>query len=292
MMTPQEVSEHAFSKASFGGYNMAMVDEFLDLLTEDYTTLYKENATLKAKMKVLVEKVEEYRSTEDAMRKALLTAQKMADEMVAEAEAKKAEMLGQAEAEARARMGQLQKALADEQARLAAAQASTAAYVGKLKELHQHEMDYLSGLSSLSAPEAPAGDPVAEAASDISASVERLVAQAKAEAAPAIHQEEDTRDLSQPASAAPEKEGGLYAELMELNLHTGSQDAAQAPEEEHHPAHHAAHEQEHHPHHAAHEAVHAARHAQEEPEEEDLDDAPTRRLDFSNLQFGKDYEIR
>ena len=28
MLTPQEVSEHAFAKASFGGYNMAMVDEF------------------------------------------------------------------------------------------------------------------------------------------------------------------------------------------------------------------------------------------------------------------------
>ena len=59
MLTPQEVSEHAFAKASFGGYNMAMVDEFLDVLTADYTTLYKENATLKAKMKVLVDKLEE-----------------------------------------------------------------------------------------------------------------------------------------------------------------------------------------------------------------------------------------
>ena len=72
MMTPQEVSQHAFAKASFGGYNMAMVDEFLDVLTEDYSALYKENAVLKSKMKVLVEKVEEYRSTEDAMRKACL----------------------------------------------------------------------------------------------------------------------------------------------------------------------------------------------------------------------------
>ena len=97
MLTPQEVSEHAFAKASFGGYNMAMVDEFLDVLTADYTTLYKENATLKAKMKVLVDKVEEYRSTEEAMRKALLTAQKMADELVAQAEAKKAELLKNAE---------------------------------------------------------------------------------------------------------------------------------------------------------------------------------------------------
>ena len=41
MLTPQEVSEHAFSKASFGGYNMGMVDEFLDVLTADYTCTRK-----------------------------------------------------------------------------------------------------------------------------------------------------------------------------------------------------------------------------------------------------------
>ena len=50
MLTPQEVSGRAFSKAAFGGYNMAMVDEFLDELTDDYTSLYKENAALKAKL--------------------------------------------------------------------------------------------------------------------------------------------------------------------------------------------------------------------------------------------------
>ena len=89
MLTPQEVSTHAFSKAVMGGYNMAMVDEFLDELTDDYTALYKENAALKAKLKVLVEKVEDYRATEDSMRATLLTAQKMADSIVHEAEAKR-----------------------------------------------------------------------------------------------------------------------------------------------------------------------------------------------------------
>ena len=59
MLTPQEVSTHSFAKASFGGYNMAMVDEFLDELTDDYPALYKENAALKAKLKVRVEKVED-----------------------------------------------------------------------------------------------------------------------------------------------------------------------------------------------------------------------------------------
>ena len=89
MLTPQEAESHVFPKASFGGYNMLQVDAFLDSLIEDYRTLYQENASLKSKMKVLVEKVEEYRATEDAMRMTLHSAQKMADAMVKEGEAKK-----------------------------------------------------------------------------------------------------------------------------------------------------------------------------------------------------------
>ncbi len=63
MYTPQEVAEKKFPKAAGqgNGYSMMAVDEFLDGLTEDYTALYKENAALKAKLKMLVEKVEEYR---------------------------------------------------------------------------------------------------------------------------------------------------------------------------------------------------------------------------------------
>lgn len=63
MLTPQEAESHVFPKASFGGYNMLQVDTFLDSLIEDYRTLYQENTSLKNKMKVLVDKVEEYRAT-------------------------------------------------------------------------------------------------------------------------------------------------------------------------------------------------------------------------------------
>ena len=135
MLTPQEVSNHAFAKAVMGGYNMAMVDEFLDELTDDYTSLYKENAALKAKMKVLVDKVEEYRSTEDAMRAALLTAQKMANSMVAEAEEKKKSLLADAEAQAQKKIGSLQDAVEQEQRRLTAAKAETADFLAKVRGL-------------------------------------------------------------------------------------------------------------------------------------------------------------
>ena len=141
MLTPQEVSNHAFAKAVMGGYNMAMVDEFLDELTDDYTSLYKENAALKAKMKVLVDKVEEYRSTEDAMRAALLTAQKMADSMVAEAEEKKKSLLENAESEANRKIGALRDEVAQEERRLTAAKAETADFLARVRELYEREME-------------------------------------------------------------------------------------------------------------------------------------------------------
>ena len=98
MFTPQEIQEKTFVKAVFGGYDMATVDEFLEPLTEDYITLYKENAVLKSKMKVLVEKLEEYRAQEQSMRKAILSAQRTADAVIAEAEKKAAQLMNEAQA--------------------------------------------------------------------------------------------------------------------------------------------------------------------------------------------------
>ena len=146
MLTPQEVSERAFPKASFGGYNMTQVDEFLDVLPEDYSALYSENAVLKSKMKVLVEKVEEYRSTEEAMRKALMTAQRMADDLVKEAEQKRDQILQEAAAEAQKKVDSIRQEAEVEQFRLAAAQKETAGYVAKVKALHAQAQAYLDQL--------------------------------------------------------------------------------------------------------------------------------------------------
>ena len=103
MFTPQEVSEKTFPKSSSfsAGYDLAAVDEFLDALTEDYTSLYKENAALKTKLKILAEKVEEYRATEDTMRSMLLAAQKMAASMTEEAKTKSEQLLSDAQQESR-----------------------------------------------------------------------------------------------------------------------------------------------------------------------------------------------
>ena len=88
MFTPQQIDQISFNKATFGGYNMDEVDSFLEPLTEDYVTLYKENALLKSKMRVLVGKLEEYRKNEASLKEAVANAQKTCDQMVLEAQEK------------------------------------------------------------------------------------------------------------------------------------------------------------------------------------------------------------
>ncbi|MFR0770707.1 MAG: DivIVA domain-containing protein [Dysosmobacter sp.] len=150
MLTPQEVSTHSFAKASFGGYNMAMVDEFLDELTDDYTALYKENAALKAKLKVLVEKVEEYRATEDSMRATLLTAQRMADSIVKEAEQKRDQMMTQAEIDAKLRINCLKNEAAAAEERLRKGKEELEKFSAAVRAVCDKEIQLLNEL-----PQAP-----------------------------------------------------------------------------------------------------------------------------------------
>lgn len=190
MLTPQEVSTHAFTKAAWGGYNMAMVDEFLDELTDDYTALYKENAALKAKMKVLVEKVEEYRATEDSMRATLLTAQRMADSIVREAEGKRDEILAQAESGAQEKIACHQKELAEAEDRLKQGQLELARFIDASRELCARELQFLDQLPKLPVeqePPAPAAEaPVEEIEEKVMAA---FAAQPPAEEQPAVAEE-------------------------------------------------------------------------------------------------------
>lgn len=252
MLTPQEVSEHSFSKASFGGYSMTMVDEFLDQVTEDYTTLYKENTVLKSKMKVLADKIEEYRSTEDAMRKTLLTAQRMADEMIKEAEEKQAALLAGAEETARRQIEQLRTEIAGEEQRLTEARATTAAYIEQAKKLCIQEAEYLEALAQqvAAAEDAPCDDaPTAEPDPiDLADTREMdpLEIAAKAKAAAEQPQEELVLTF-------PDKDGERERKMKLKPDHPIS-----LPDDE-------------------------------QPEQ--AEDAPVH-IDMENLAFGKDYEIK
>ena len=133
MFTPQQIEQISFNRVPFGGYDMQAVDELLEPLLEDYVTLYKENALLKSKMRVLVEKLEEYRKNEASMKDAIVSAQKTCDQMVKDAEAKCTQMLSNANAMAAENTKNADSIIAAEEARVEAAKAAAAKKIDEIQ---------------------------------------------------------------------------------------------------------------------------------------------------------------
>jgi cell division initiation protein len=192
MFTPQEVRERAttFEKAVFGGYSMNSVDDFIAPLAEDYSTLYKENAVLKSKMKVLVEKLEEYRKQEEQLNKAILAAQKTCDEMTAETERKCAKLMSDTEQSLRQRNEDLKLELAAEAERVARAKKAATAFITSVEDQVHLTLGQLEKVRELTitakaakAQEAPKKvqepqQPSAQAPEDIAKEIERELSQA------------------------------------------------------------------------------------------------------------------
>ena len=146
MLTPQEVQEKTFAKAVFGGYDMQTVDEFVEPLAQDYLTLYKENAVLKSKLKVLVKKLEEYRDQEESMKAALLSAQKTCDAMMKEAEAKCQAMLS--DAPAKAAETNLDELIAQEEERLQCAKQTALNFIDVVEHDIKGHLELLESLKT------------------------------------------------------------------------------------------------------------------------------------------------
>jgi len=155
MFTPQQIEQISFSRQTFGGYDMQSVDEFLEPLTVDYVTLYKENALLKSKMRVLVSKLEEYRKNEASMKDAMVNAQKTCDMMVKEAEAKCTQMLTDANAAAAENSKNASALIAQENARVEEARQAAAVKIQEIEDQLQTCIQALTRIREANRPIAP-----------------------------------------------------------------------------------------------------------------------------------------
>ncbi len=155
MFTPQQIEQISFSRATFGGYDMQSVDEFLEPLTEDYITLYKENALLKSKMRILVSKLEEYRKNEASMKEAIANAQNTCDLMVKEAESKCALMLSEANLAAAESTRTTKAQMALEEERVEEARRTAAAQIEQLQRQLTACLDALEYIKVNNRPATP-----------------------------------------------------------------------------------------------------------------------------------------
>ena len=181
MITAQDIRERSFERARINGYEPASVDDFLDQLADEVAASQKENAVLKQKMKVLVDKIEEYRGNEEALNLALLSAQKLAVQIEKDAKERAAAMIADAERQVKARVGSIEEETEIQKRRLADAEAATAKYFAAVRELCSGQLQKLEDIAADYVPEeAPAEEAPAEEAPedelDLSA-VENVAAQ-------------------------------------------------------------------------------------------------------------------
>ena len=158
MFTPQQIEQISFRETPFNGYNKHDVDKVLEPLADDYIALYKENAVLKSKMRVLVAKLEEYRQSEASLKDAVAEAQKTCDAMVKETETKCAQMLSDASRAAAENAKNSAAIIAAEEARVAEAKRDAAARIDEMEKQFRaciEALEYIRTANRLESVEAP-----------------------------------------------------------------------------------------------------------------------------------------
>lgn len=200
MLTPQEIQNQKFERTAFGvrGYDMAQVDQFLDELFNDYSSLYKENAALKTKMRVLVDKIEEYRTVDEEMRKALYNAQVAAKDTVTRAQCEADRILQSARSGASQHVTDLKEETARAEERLKIAKRNNLAYVEKIRRAMEQSIRQLEQVMELSSQPEQAAQPTAQPAAPSQPA--SMPAQPESTPAPAQPAPAEDRPVTLPAS--------------------------------------------------------------------------------------------
>lgn len=104
MLTIEDVKQISFKRAGIGGYKPEEVDKFIDNVLITMEQMKKEKSDLIKKMDILATRVEEYRADEDAVRNALLSAQRMADSTIKSAKVTAAQIIEESENTAKSKL--------------------------------------------------------------------------------------------------------------------------------------------------------------------------------------------
>jgi cell division initiation protein len=146
-LTPLDIHNREFRRV-LRGYSEDEVDEFLDEVVRDYELVLKERDRLKQELDDSQRRLEQYRQMEDSLQKALLMAQKTAEEVIENARKEAEVIVREAQLtaerlldEARSHVRQIERELADRKSELRVWQA-------KVRSLLEAELRMLEELES------------------------------------------------------------------------------------------------------------------------------------------------
>ena len=159
MISARDIRERKFEKAAFG-YKQEEIDDFLAELISEFEELDAEREDLHSKIQILADKVREYRQDEDALKDALLGAQKQGHKVVAEAQEKADEIIAQAEEKAKilldeatvqheAAMEKNRAEIAKEKENLIEAQKQVSEFKKSLFDMYKTHLEMISAMPEI-----------------------------------------------------------------------------------------------------------------------------------------------
>ena len=166
MITSRDVRNKRFEKAAFG-YKQEEIDEFLSQLEAELDEMERERAEANNKIQILADKVREYMKDEDALKDALLGAQKQGHAVINEAQAKADELEDEAVRQHAEAMERNRAEIAKEKESLIDARRQVAEFKKSLFDMYKAHLEMISSM-----PEAYEDDyDVTETAEEIAAAV-------------------------------------------------------------------------------------------------------------------------
>jgi cell division initiation protein len=156
LISVNDIRERKFEKAAFG-YKQEDIDEFLEELVREVENIDAERDDLNTKIQILADKVREYRQDEEALKDALLGAQKQghqivseaqekADNIIARAEAKAQELIDEATVKHDEAMEKNRIAIEKEHENLKEAQRQVAEFKKKLFDMYKSHLEMISAM--------------------------------------------------------------------------------------------------------------------------------------------------
>lgn len=143
MYTPIELENLEF-KTSFMGYSKDEVDDFVDLITEDYDKLYKENIALKDKNTMLADAIKEYKAMETALRDTVVSAHSVSDDIKKNAYKEAENIVSEAKIKAHEMREEASQILSEAEKKAEEIKQQYGLYKARIRSLIQAQMEILN----------------------------------------------------------------------------------------------------------------------------------------------------
>ena len=148
MITPLEIENKKFSKKTLNGYDPEEVDEFLDDLTKDYGSLYKQVAENKKEVEELKSKLEHYTQIESTLQSTLLLAQSASEEVKSAAQKQADQIIKESELKAKQATDGLEKEITERKKELESINKEFDVYKAKMESLLIAQLEILKEIKS------------------------------------------------------------------------------------------------------------------------------------------------